>query len=287
MASYKTEVIETLFRERFDPNTGKIAKPLVTITEIGNAIRSYNAKHHTKFSDANPANFAKDIFRTRNGANRNWPKFVFDAGFSGRQVTGGGSVFEFVPINSGQTEPFPPAEFALPSAETPIFRIESVSLPLASRVLGRSDEPWMLQVIARLRIVETHFSLASSRAIRQIDLLQLNVKLNKTEIDALFLAHEETKPNVFEQVIITCEAKSAREDIIESQILNQAKAPFGMPKIVQDRVIPIAIKCIPPSTLFVAEFETLERSSYQEVESLIIASQSLFEITPPVPGICR
>ena len=100
--------------------------------------------------------------------------------------------------------------------------MESVSLPLASRRLGRGDEPWLIQVVARLRVVESHFSLVSRRSVRQLDLLQLNVKLSGTEIDALFLAQEEVAPGVFEEVIVTCEAKGIRDDILEDQILKQA-----------------------------------------------------------------
>jgi hypothetical protein len=167
-----------------------------------------------------------------------------------------------------------------------------VSLPLASRRLGRSDEPWMIQVVTKLRVIETHFSLVSAHAIRQLDLLQLNVKLTGSEIDALFLAHQELDEKLngqatFEEVIVTCEAKSAKEDIVETQVVAQAKAAFEKLKITQNRVIPIAVKCIPPSTLYVIEFEALERDTYAEVDALVVAGQSLFRLEPPVPGICR
>ena len=195
--------------------------------------------------------------------------------------------FEFVPLIAGQTEAFPPVNFAQPSASTPKYQIESVSLPLASRRLGRKDEPWLIQVITRLRIVESHFSLTSGRAIKQLDLLQMNVKLSGTEIDALFLAHEETAPGIIEEIIITCEAKTGRDDILEDQILKQAKAPFKMKQITQNHVIPLAVKCVAASQIFVVEFNELDRETHENVTSLSIASDSLFEIKPPVPGICQ
>lgn len=176
MASYKTTVIESLFRARFDDDSGTLSGAIVSLEEVGEAIRVFNEENGKSHSTRNPANFFKDFIRVRARANANWPAFVLASGFTGRQLTEHGSCFEFVPVTMGQTEAFPLVDFAQPSATTPRYQIESVSLPLASRRLGRNDEPWLIQVIARLRIVESHFSLSSGRAIRQLDLLQLNVK---------------------------------------------------------------------------------------------------------------
>ncbi len=287
MASYKTAVIENIFRARFDPKTGAVSNPLVTLDEVSKAIAANNKATGSKNSTNNPANFFKDLVRVRIPGNLNWPQFVLDSGYTGRQVTEGNACFEFIPLPAGQTEAFPPVDFAQPTESTPKYHIESVSLPLASRRLGRKDEPWLIQVITRLRIVESHFSLSSGRAIKQLDLLQMNVKLSGTEIDALFLAQEEIAPNTFQEIIITCKAKAGRDDILENQILRQAKAPFKMKQIMQDHVIPLAVKCVAPSTIFVVEFNELERDGYQHVEHLTVAAESLFEIKPPVPGICQ
>ena len=111
------------------------------------------------------------------------------------------------------------------------------------------------------------------------------MKLAKTEIDALFLAHEETSPGVFQEVIVTCEAKGKTDDILEDQILRQAKAPFGMKQVSQDVVIPIAVKCVNPSEIYVVEFDAVDRNSYTDLDELTISCDSLFEIRPPVPGI--
>lgn len=294
MASNKTEIIETIFFERFDSATGKLSNPLVTLTEIGEAIRAYNLGQNQpekKLKSDNPANFMTDVIRNRRGANRNWPQAVFEAGFTGRKVTGEGLALEFLPVVLGQAEPFPAPDFATPPESTPIHKVESVSLPLASRRLGRSDEPWMIQVITRLRIIETHFSLFSSRSIRQLDLLQLNVKLSGTEIDAIFLAHEEHPEKIngeiiYDEVIVTCEAKSARDDLVETQIIAQVRGAFEKLNIKQDIVIPMAVKCLPPSTLYLLEFEAMDRDSYKDVDSLVVSSTSLFQLEPPVPGIC-
>jgi hypothetical protein len=161
----------------------------------------------------------------------------------------------------------------------------STSSRIQRIALGREDEPWLIQVIVRLRIVEAHFALVSPRKIRQIDLLQMNVKLAQTEIDALFLGQEETSPGRFQEVIITCEAKRGRDDILESQILQQAKAPFSMSQIQQDHVVPLAVKSVGPSQVYVVEFEELDRATSSSVTSLTVASDSLFEIRPRVPGV--
>jgi hypothetical protein len=287
MASYKTGVIQKIFEGRFNAADGTLSESVVSLDDVSDGIDVYNVANGTAHSTNNPANFFKDFIRVRRRANANWPNSVLVAGFTARQLTEGGACFEFAALAEGQTEAFPPVDFAQPSENTPRYQIESVSLPLASRRLGRKDEPWMIQVIARLRIVESHFSLSSGRAIKQLDLLQLNVKLSGTEIDALFLAQEEIGPEQYEEVIITCEAKVGRDDILEDQILNQAKAPFKMKQVKQNRVIPLAVKCVAPSTIFVVEFNELTREGHEEIESLTVASESLFEIKPPVPGICQ
>lgn len=287
MASYKPSIIETIFKDRFDPVTRKLSEPIVMLEDVAEEIRRYNKIHTTGHSSRNPANFFKDFIRNRSAANNNWPKFVFENGYTGRQLTTSGACFEFLPITIGQEEPFPSISFAQPNEQTPKYQIESVSLPLASRRLGRKDETWMIQVISRLRIVEAHFSLSSVRSIKQLDLLQIGVKLKGTEIDAIYLAHEEIAPDVFEEVIVTCEAKVGRDDILEDQIIKQAKAPFQMKQIKQNRVIPLAVKCVQPSTIFVVEFDALTRDNFEDTEGLTVSSQSLFEIKPPVPGICQ
>lgn len=287
MATAKTAIIEQIFNHRFAAESGTLENPVVTLQEVSAAITAYNATNPAEpMSTRNPANFFKDFIRNRASANRNWPAVVLEAGFTARQVTQANACFEFIPLPTGQREAFPTSTFAKPTEKTPKHQIESVSLPLASRRLGRKDEPWLIQVITRLRIVEAHFSLVSARNIKQLDLLQMSVKLAGTEIDALFLAHEEVANGRYEEVIITCEAKGGRDDILEDQILRQAKAPFSMRQITQNRVIPIAVKCVASSTIHVVEFSEVTREKSAEVDSITIACDSLFEIRPPVPGIC-
>lgn len=287
MPTVKTAIIERLFRERWNEATRTLSSPTVTLEDVSQAIRAYNALNVARpMSTRNPANFFKDFIRNIDSANANWPAYVLHCGFAARQVTGEGDCFRFVQLARDDVLPFPKSTFAMPTESTPRHQVESVSMPLASRRLGRNDEPWLVQVVARLRIVETHFSIYSRRPVRQVDLLQMSVKLQKTEIDALFLLIEQDESDRTREVMVTCEAKRGRDDILEGQILQQAKAAFSMMHIDQDTVVPIAVRCLAPSTIHVVEFAELRRESYREVESLSVASDSVFEITPHVPGIC-
>lgn len=236
-------------------------------------------------STKNPANFFKDFVRDKRRANNNWPRYVLEAGFTARQTTGGGKCFEFIPLAPGQTEPFPLA--IRPRPETPHHAIESVSLPLASRVLGRAEETWLIQVAVRLRVVETHLSLFSSHRDRvvQVDHLQISAKVGP-EIDALFLVVEDAEPCEQRQdAIVSCEAKGLRDDLLEDQILEQVRAVFKIPTVTQNTVIPLGIKVVGRSELHVVEFQAVAREEAPELVSLTMVSDAIYELRPPVPGV--
>ncbi len=188
----KSAIIEEIFKERWNSTRGELSDPLVTLQDLSKAIQNYNSSRKQRpLSDRNPANFFKDFVRNKRRANKNWPRRILDAGFTARQVTGSGRSFEFVSLAEGQEEPFPLNAVPEPTEHTPRFKIETISMPLASRRLGRKDEPWLIQVLVKLRIIETHLALFSSRKIIQLDHLQMNLKLSRSEIDALFLAMED------------------------------------------------------------------------------------------------
>lgn len=286
MRSNKSEIIEKLFDARWDPVTSTLANALVTLEHVVDAIREHSASHpDRRLSDRNPANFFKDFVRKKASANKNWPASVLVRGYTGRQVTGDNACFEFVRLTEGETVAFPPISLAGPGSQTPRHRIESTSLPLASRRLGRADEPWLVQVLVRLRVIETHLALFSTRRIVQIDHLQMSVKLRRAEIDALFLAIEEVNGSRTQEVIVCCEAKGRSDDILEDQVLSQVEAVFGSKGITQDLVIPVAIKARAPSEVWVLEFETVSRSEVASRRPLVIASEAIYELVPPVPGI--
>ncbi len=283
MATYKTDVILAIFDARWDNSSGTLSAPIVTLSDVSQGIRNYNLTTGSSHSDRNPANFFKDFVRKNKSANENWPNSVFSRGYTERQITGSGACFEFVPLISGQTIPFP--SIPAPSASTPRHQIESASLPLASRRLGRSDEPWLIQVLVRLRVIETHLALFSVREILQVDHLQMSVKLAKSEIDALFLATEKDDSGTGNEILICCEAKGRGDDILADQIVRQVQALFDASGMDQNMIIPIAVKAVGPSQVHVIEFEAVSREDSKSVTLLKPVSQAVYELVPVVPGI--
>lgn len=289
LPSEKTKIIEKLFKRRWNPKTKKLSNPVVTLQDVSDAIVSFNRSQPAggkRVSTRNPANFFKDFIRNKKRANSDWSPYVLKAGYTARQVTGSGRCFEFISLPPKQTEPFPPA--LLPTAATPIHRIESASLPVASRRLGRAEETWIIQVAVKLRVIEAHLTLFSSRRdkIVQVDHLQISAKIGP-EIDALFLAVEDGqgRPEVESEAIVSCEAKGLRDDLLEDQILQQVRALFKLKTVPQDVVIPIGIKVVGPSRLYVVEFQAVKRAEAEGLTSLSVASDAIYELTPPVPGI--
>ena len=189
--SRKTLVIERIFFARWDDGTGALSSSMVSLKDVVAAINDVNTEAgKTLLSPRNSANFFKDFIRNVARANANWPQAVLDEGYTARQVTGGGQCFEFLLLPAGQTVPF--VGIPGPDNTTPRHRLETASLPLASRRLGRREETWLTQVIVRVRLVETYFSLFSRLHVVQVDHLQMGAKLGRAEIDALYLAIVDT-----------------------------------------------------------------------------------------------
>ena len=210
----------------------------------------------------------------------NWPKALKQLKYSAVQRTGSGDVFEFVRYKTGQTEPFPDLHKAKPN--TPRYKLQSISLPLAAKKLGRSDEPWLVQTAVNLRVIESHFAIVSELPVVEISHLQMSVKLRQTEIDALFLATLDTGSKRF-NAIITCEAKQARERVLEHQIVNQVLAAFEETDV--NLVIPIGLRAIKGQGFYVVEFKAVTRENSENLEDLEVSKEAVFEMNPPVPGI--
>ncbi len=288
MSTAKTDVVEQIFQKLWSDSTGQLSRNTVTLSDVQEAIREYNRAHpeSKRLSDRNPANFFKDFIRNRERANKNWPKSVLERGFTAQQLTGRNACFEFVPLPEGQKTPFP-NKIPDPTPQDALYKVESASLPLASRRLGRKDEPWLIQVLVRLRVMETHLSVHSPRRNRvvQVDHLQMSVKQRETEIDALFLVVERDERDSTHEIILCCEAKGRRDDILEDQALRQAKAVFKMEGVTQDTVIPVVAKAFAPSKIFIVEFAALTRADADKTDALTIASRAVYELLPAVPGI--
>lgn len=282
----KAHIIQMLFDERWDEPTRTLRDPIITLTHVQDAIRATKDGNWNRppLSDLNPANFMKDFTRNTASANERWPSAVFERGYTAHQVTGENACFEFVRLPPGATTAFSDL-IPRPSDTTNRHEIESVSMPLASRRLGRTDEPWLVQVVVRLRVIETHMSLFSPRKsrIKQIDHLQMSVKLQPSEIDALFLAIEEDAGGAISEAILCCEAKAFGQDVAENQIVRQVRAVFS--EIGQDVVIPIAVKAIGRSEVHVIEFDAVSRDQLPSFGALALAAHAVYRLVPDVPGI--
>jgi hypothetical protein len=284
----KTYIIEEIFASRWNDKLGQLSSSSVSLIDVQKAIRKYSKNHpKEKLSSRNPANFFKDFVRKTKSANENWPNSVLQKGYTARQVTGGGNCFEFVRLKPGQTDPFI-VTIIKPGKGAKTHKIQSVSMPLASRKLGRDDESWLIQVLAKLHIIETHISIYSKSKIVQIDLLQTNIKLSMAEIDSLYLGIGKPSGDTAtkdDETIISCEAKGSKDDILEDQIVSQVKAIFTMKGITQEKVIPMAAKIVGKSKIYIVQFKTITRSESNNVESLLKESEALYELVPDVPGI--
>lgn len=283
MDSEKTPIVEKIFDKRWDPATKTLSATLVTFEDITSAILEYNQETKSDVSTDNPANFFKDLTRRVKSANKNWPKSVLARGYTAVQVTGDSQSFEFMRLEAGQDVPFvgavPPADPAAVPHE-----ISSVSVPMPVRALARSDEPSLLQLAVRLRVIETHMSLRSSKkdTIRQVDHLQNSVKLRLSEIDAIFLGIEETKDGSRE-FLISCEAKARGEDVMMAQLVRQ---PIALLAKMKDHksVVPMVVRSLSGSKLQVVEFKEVFREQLKDLEHLEVATSGIYRLQPSIPG---
>jgi RNase P protein component len=280
--SQKTPVIERIFDLLFNPSTGTLSRTVVTATDIQEAKQWCNTNLRTTINmGTNPSNFMKDIVRTRNGMETIWPARLRKLGWSGTQHTGDGNILKFIPYVEGE------AEFDYkPTEATPIFEVQSLSLPLASKALGRKDEPWLLQVAVNLRVIETHFAVGENRQIEALELnhLQMDIKLRKVQIDALFLAKRSMEDSdAHESVLITVEAKQEKERILVEQIARQVKAAFASTH--NELVIPTAIVGIRKKGIYVVEFKAVHRSAIDTFISPEFHREAMFVLKPAVKGI--
>lgn len=292
--SEKTPIIEGLFIQRWNQATGTLSNRVIYESDVTTAVQAYRMSHPTtRLRSPNPYNFFKDIFRSGRAGNRHWPTTVLKCGYTAAQRTGNRRVFEFIPLPPGQTTAFlEPTPWV---GITPHL-VQSASLPIASRNVGRPDEMWLIQVLVRLNIVETHFARryaaqpsspsAPTWRIEQVDHLQMGVKQAGAEIDALFLVVETMPGSAPQQVIVCCEAKGVRDDILEDQLLAQVNAALAIRQLRHvNVVIPLAVKAFAPSQVYIADYQPLNRAAASAVTSLTVGFQGVYELVPPVPGI--
>lgn len=285
MVSAKTAVIHHLFFSVKGYVAGHpLANPVVTFDEIELAIKATNptlsAQGRRTLGTNNIPNFWKDI--TRTDPNRIWPATVLSAGYTAHDAIGqgAGASFRFVPLPAGQNVAFLPAPTPSAAALAQLLVLESVSMPLATKALGRTDENWLAQVGVRLRVIESHFALRSGFGAAEITFLQTGVKLGDGEVDAAYSLVDQQGG----QWLLAVEAKGRRERVHVPQVQRAAAellaAAHARGQAVQG-VVPMALKILGLSQVHVVEFHPdtgIGSSGAVTVDSVV-------EFRPPVTGI--
>jgi hypothetical protein len=279
--SQKPQVIERIYERLLDPAIGRLTRSIVTNQDVAKAIVWCNKHKGTNLSDKNPANFIKDIIRGA-GASGMWPQSLHVKRIGARQVTGYGNVFEFIAYEEGQTEPFP--QLFSYHEGVPEHQLQSVSMPLASKALGRNDETYLIQVAIKLALVETHFALFSDLKVVELNHLQIGIKLRLTEVDSMYAATYLDDAGEKKQLVITVEAKKRGQRILADQIVRQVKAAFNETPDTVGLVAPLALVSV-GGGIYLAEFMPIRRSESAELQSLILAKEVLYRLKPSVTGI--
>lgn len=274
MASKKTAVIEWIFFElKYDAESGVLRDAVVTFEDISDGIAAVG----NGLSARNPANFWKDL--TRADMNESWPRSVFEEGFTGADGIGlrPGACFQFVAVVEGQAAPFIEV---LEFDESKVLShvLQSLSMPIAKKALGRRDENWLAQVSADLHVVETFFSVFSPRPVQEIAFLQTGIKLRKAEVDAAFSVKDDLGT-----WLLSAEAKGKNDPIHLPQIRRAAIqfAATAAATIGAVGVIPFALKIVGQSKIYCVEFEPLA----DEDSPMVVAAEGVIRLSPGVEGI--
>lgn len=293
--SDKTPVIKFLFDRRYDWGTKRFRPETVTQSEIQDAINIIQQEEGIALSVGNPANFLKDLLRSKH-RNYHWPADIATEGYTGRQSYSDGRVFDFVPYQLGQTEPFPD-EFRIP-AEMITYAVETVSLPSVARSLGRKDEAWLIQVCVHQRVLQTHFALFSD--IDVVDFFHLQNSIKTTpEIDALFLMTFNAGAKL-KKALVTFEAKRDEfilPDQIRSQVARAARECLKTPSLRDIAyIIPVAaasrligkergVAVFEMDAIEVTDGEAAYRTRTAHDLPLSIAKTVAYFFNPVIPGI--
>lgn len=313
--SEKTLIIETLFNDPKRWKGGVLASPVVTLSDVQDAIVNYNKgnpKSSKPLNANNPANFFKDFIRRQASANANWPESVLKKGYTAIQKTGTGNCFEFVKLPPGQTTAFSVTGAVYPKnpATTILAVAQTLSLERMTKALARKDENWLQSISVSMHIPQAHLALHHDQLLpwSQVGHMQSNMKLRKTEIDGLYYGYLSNG----KVALITMEVKGDSDDILETQIYEQIEAVQNMPSIndlmatmsttAQNTIVlPMALKIVKSSCanalpnsggiqvigerlLYVAHYHPVGLTAGKPT-SLTIKGETLFDLRPSIPGI--
>lgn len=279
--SEKPHVVERIFDQLWNPADQRLIRTVVTNSDVVEAIRWCNEHKGTQLSDKNPANFFKDMIRG-SGVDAMWPDRLKQLRWTALQTTGGGNVLEFVRYKNDQTEAFPnPFGYHDGVAR---HRVQSLSMPQASKALGRDDETYLIQVAVKLAVVETHFALESPLEVLELNHLQMGLKLRNTEIDSMFSGlFKDATDGKEKLLIITAEAKNKGQRILTEQIMSQVRAAFK--EVSNAQVVAPVAMVARPGGIYLVEFQAVRREALDDFVELVLERQALYELVPSVKGI--
>lgn len=275
--SLKTEIIEWIFFNlKYDTSSEMLTESVVVFDDIAMAIDSTDSDLGT----GNLANFWKDI--TRGNPNNIWPSSVFKYGYTGADAIGDApsASFKFIPKRRSSVEPFP--DLLVYEEGLRIHTVQSLSMPLTTKSLSRSDENWVVQVAQRLNIVESYFAIFSKLRVSEISFLQTGIRLGRGEVDAAYLATIDGY-----SWLISVEVKGRKDSVHVAQILRASNALLksareSAPELSSVAgVIPIAMQVVGSSSIWVIEFESINRSA----DSILKVNEGIIELSPEVPGL--
>lgn len=277
--SQKPIVIERIYQNLLKKDGSGLSRTIVTNDDVVEAIIWCKDNNGSSLSANNPANFLKDIIRGNNASGM-WPESLKCARIGARQVTGNGRVFEFAPYAKDQIEPFPD-RFGFHAA-VERHSIQSVSMPMASKALGRDDETYLIQVAVKLNVVETHFALYSPINVIELNHLQIGIKLRLCEVDSLFAATYLDHDNKQHRLVITAEAKKKNQRILEEQVMQQVFAAFQETTV--NLVVPIVLTAV-TGGIYLGEFKAIKREELHNFKELTLETDRLYDLLPAVKGI--
>ena len=295
----KTTIIERIFDKRWNSRTKSLSNDLVTIDDLRKEIDRFDRKVPVGLKRVgaryNVYAFFKDFVRRTSSANRNWPASVLRRGYTAQQETGGGKSFRFIKLPPSQVTAFvePPTFHPRLKGKECRFKIQSLSLDFETRLVGfGGHESWLMQVAVQLKLIQSHLALCSEHKFVEVADLQQNIKQGRAEIDGLFLGRMTPDSSM----LITIEAKGRKDNILETQITSQVNAVMknkniqkNLAAIAGNRedfyVLPMAIKVIDDSVIYIAEYKAVRYQSNDSITGVSLACESLCEIFPPVEGI--
>ncbi|MDA8257791.1 MAG: hypothetical protein M0Z99_19550 [Betaproteobacteria bacterium] len=320
--SQKKRIIRSLFALRtLQMRRGQSPSMTVTLGEVRVAIERANERKTEigggTLSTGNTANFFKDIVRREQAYRDTWPSSVLRAGYIGLQVKGQkavatpaaapvkgpkkgrapkgqGPCFEFVPATGSDPigdlyQQVPAYVRPSPTGAAPVFDVQTLELPPEVRRLPREDETFLLQLIVRLRVIETHLGVVSTKGLESLIHLQMGLKLRSAEIDSLFMGSLSAKAArdaslVKSRVLVAVEAKGKSDDILKGQIADQVAELFGIFafKDEVDAVVPMAVKLVGPSRIYVVEYAFVERGKPVQLH---VESEAFYDFAPPIGGL--